>query len=201
MSAFDRNEHYEYIINELLQNHFAVIDNFFDKSLINQLRYTALSKEAEFKKAAIGNLSNEQVVNEIRGDYIYWIDKNNSNVYEIEYLQEIENLINYLNKTCYLGIVDKEFHFAIYPEGTFYKRHLDVFKNDNKRRLSVILYLNEEEWNEKCGGELVIYKENQAIVVQAVSGRMVVFESGLLEHEVKTVTRKRISITGWLKTR
>jgi len=30
---------------------------------------------------------------------------------------------------------------------------------------------------------------------------MVVFESQILEHEVKPVKRERLSITGWLKTR
>ena len=32
-------------------------------------------------------------------------------------------------------------------------------------------------------------------------GRMVVFESQVLEHEVKPVKTERLSITGWLKTR
>ena len=37
--------------------------------------------------------------------------------------------------------------------------------------------------------------------IYPVQGRMVIFESSVLEHEVKPVKRERLSITGWLKTR
>ncbi|MCB0447193.1 MAG: 2OG-Fe(II) oxygenase, partial [Gelidibacter sp.] len=32
-------------------------------------------------------------------------------------------------------------------------------------------------------------------------GRVVIFESQIIEHEVKPVNTERLSITGWLKTR
>ena len=89
----------------------------------------------------------------------------------------------------------------MYPIGTFYKRHLDTFQNDDSRKLSIVCYLNEEDWNEDFGGELAIYKEKETINVFPLKGRMVVFESQILEHEVKPVRRERLSITGWLKTR
>jgi SM-20-related protein len=40
----------------------------------------------------------------------------------------------------------------------------------------------------------------EEITVFPLQGRVVVFESQLLEHEVKPVKRPRLSITGWLKT-
>jgi SM-20-related protein len=88
----------------------------------------------------------------------------------------------------------------MYPEGTFYKRHLDVFKNDTKRKLSIVCYLNDENWQPEFGGELVIYKPEEDIKIYPLKGRVVIFESQILEHEVKPVYRKRFSITGWLKT-
>jgi len=52
---------------------------------------------------------------------------------------------------------------------------------------------------------LVIYKEENGIEVAKniypLPGRMVIFESQMLEHEVKPVKTTRLSITGWLKTR
>jgi Rps23 Pro-64 3,4-dihydroxylase Tpa1-like proline 4-hydroxylase len=36
-----------------------------------------------------------------------------------------------------------------YPKGTFYKRHLDTFQNDQRRKLSMVLYLNDKDWREK----------------------------------------------------
>ncbi|HPF98349.1 MAG TPA: 2OG-Fe(II) oxygenase, partial [Mangrovimonas sp.] len=112
----------------------------------------------------------------------------------------------YLNKTCFLGILQKEFHYALYPKGTFYKRHLDTFQNDDRRKLSFVFYLNDETWKPENGGELVLYlQENTHEVpkmVYPMPGRVVIFESQELEHEVKPVLEsQRLSITGWLKTR
>ena len=53
----------------------------------------------------------------------------------------------------------------------------------------------------ESGGELVIYKEQDEIKIYPMKGRVVVFESQILEHEVLPVKRERLSITGWLKTR
>ena len=44
----------------------------------------------------------------------------------------------------------------------------------------------------------VIIEED--IKIDPLKGRVVIFESQILEHEVKPVHRKRFSITGWLKT-
>jgi len=104
-----------------------------------------------------------------------------------------------------MGITEKEFHYALYPEGTFYKRHLDTFQNDSRRKLSMVCYLNDEDWKPEYGGELALYtgtKElEQTINIYPLQGRMVIFESQVLEHEVKPVKQPRLSITGWLKTR
>ncbi|MCB0388313.1 MAG: 2OG-Fe(II) oxygenase, partial [Winogradskyella sp.] len=121
------------------------------------------------------------------------------------FFNKINNLVNYLNKTCFLGILHKEFHYALYPEGTYYKRHLDTFQNDDRRKLSFVCYLNEEGWLPENGGELVLYldengKETEK-VIYPFPGRVVIFESQIIEHEVKPVNKERMSITGWLKTR
>ena len=105
-----------------------------------------------------------------------------------------------------MGILHKEFHYAVYPKGTFYKRHLDTFQNDGRRKLSVVCYLNDESWKKENGGELTIYTEENGtekpIDLFPFPGRVVIFESQELEHEVQQVKNdKRLSITGWLKTR
>ena len=66
-------------------------------------------------------------------------------------------------------------------------------------------YLNHEDWQPENGGELVLYldennPENDK-VIYPLPGRVVIFESQIIEHEVKPVDTKRLSITGWLKTR
>jgi len=203
MSDFSLNPKYEKIIDDLLNQQFSIVDDFFSETETTSLRDSLLSKhqEDEFKKAAIGNQFNEQIIKSIRGDFISWIDENNANEAESLFFRKVDDFIQYMNRTCFLGIQDKEFHYALYPEGTFYKKHLDTFQNDSRRKLSIVCYLNQEDWKEEFGGELVIYKEKEEIVILPMKGRVVIFESQVLEHEVKPVKKERLSITGWLKTR
>ncbi len=63
----------------------------------------------------------------------------------------------------------------------------------------MIIYLNEN-WQEKDGGELKIYQANTEQVVLPTSGKTVFFKSNELAHEVLITHKKRMSITGWLKT-
>lgn len=197
------NLQYEKIIDDLLIQQYSVVDNFFTLDEVENLRSSLLDKydEEEFKKAAIGNQFNELIIKTIRGDFICWIEESKANEREQAFFNKVEDFTNYLNRTCYLGIQEREFHYALYPEGTFYKRHLDTFQNDDSRKLSIVCYLNNEDWLPEYGGELVIYKPAKEISIYPLKGRMVVFESQILEHEVKPVKKERLSITGWLKTR
>jgi SM-20-related protein len=203
MSEFVLIPMYEKVIQDLLKQQYSVVDYFFSMEEVEDLRNSLLQKhdENEFKKAAIGNQFNEQIIKTIRGDFISWIDETQKNEQESIFFDKIEHFTNYLNRTCFLGIQEREFHYALYPIGTFYKRHLDTFQNDDSRKLSIVCYLNNEDWQEEYGGELSIYKEEETINIFPLKGRMVVFESQILEHEVKPVQRERLSITGWLKTR
>lgn len=203
MSVANFNPKYETIIDALLEQNYCVIDDFFSSEETTLLRNALLEKQAisEFKKAAIGNQTNEQIVKNVRGDFISWINESEANTAEKLFFNKIDDFVQYINHTCFLGIQEKEFHYALYPEGTFYKRHLDTFQNDSSRKLSIVCYLNDEDWTATDGGALVIYKPNEEISVLPMKGRVVIFESQLLEHEVQPVKRTRISITGWLKTR
>ena len=204
---FSVNELYEKIITDITTQQYAVVDTFFTSEETQQLRNALLGlyEEEEFKKAAIGNKVNENIITAIRGDYIFWIDESKQTAVEQLFFSKVNDLVAYLNRTCFLGILHKEFHYAYYPKGTFYKRHLDTFQNDDRRKLSMVFYLNDEAWQKDFGGELVIYKnenhQEQEITITPLAGRVVIFESQLLEHEVKPVTQPRLSITGWLKTR
>ncbi|WP_138432624.1 2OG-Fe(II) oxygenase [Winogradskyella algicola] len=201
--SFSENVLYENIIADLGSKQYTIIDDFFTRDEVTALRASLLQKyeEDSFKKSAIGNRTNEVIKAKVRGDIILWIDEQNINVSEQLFFDKINDLKDYLNRTCFLGINQKEFHYAIYPEGTFYKRHLDTFQNDDRRKLSFVCYLNEENWKPENGGELVLYLENGEKTIYPFPGKVVIFESQILEHEVKPVNMQRLSITGWLKTR
>jgi len=60
-----------------------------------------------------------------RNDMIYWLDRKHENSSENSFLDMIDSFVLYLNETCYTGIKDYEFHYALYEQGSFYKKHLD----------------------------------------------------------------------------
>ncbi|MCL8008232.1 2OG-Fe(II) oxygenase [Gelidibacter japonicus] len=205
--AFEENPLYEMIINDIVSQKYAIVENFFDEKEVQLLRQSLIDKHKEdaFKKAAIGNKLNATIVKTIRGDVILWMDESNANTTEKLFFDKINNLVSYLNRTCFLGILHKEFHYALYPKGTFYKRHIDTFQNDDRRKLSFVCYLNESGWLPENGGELVLYLDDNGKEIEKIiypfPGRVVIFESQIIEHEVKPVKTERLSITGWLKTR
>ena len=204
---FVENPLYEAIITDILAKKYSIVDDFFSSEDVAILRQSLLKKHEEnaFKKAAIGNRFEETIVKSIRGDVILWMEEAKADASELLFFNKINSLINYLNKTCFLGILHKEFHYALYPKGTFYKRHIDTFQNDDRRKLSFVCYLNEDGWLPENGGELILFLNENGEEIEKIiypfPGRVVVFESQIIEHEVRPVNTERLSITGWLKTR
>ncbi len=208
MSNITLNPIYEKIIDDLSNQKYSISDFFFSTEETKQLREAIIRKEnkKDFHQAAVGSSVNEQIVKSIRGDKIRWIDEENKTETEEIFFSKVNDFIEYLNLTCYMGIEESEFHYAIYPEGTFYQKHVDAFKNDDRRTLSIVLYLNDEEWKDEFGGQLTLYLEDEnkaekELDILPLAGRLAVFDSKSIPHEVKTVNRPRYSITGWLKTR
>ena len=208
MSDFNLNPTYEQIIDDIMNQKFCISDNFFTQEETSALRNHAIHQNSseDFHEAAIGNATNEKIIKSIRGDKIRWIDEANPNEVEEMFFAKVNDFVQYLNRTCYMGIEEKEFHYAIYPEGTFYQRHVDAFKNDDRRTLSMVFYLNDEDWKDEFGGQLALYlpKEDgteETLNVLPVAGRLAIFDSKTIPHEVLPVKQPRYSITGWLKTR
>lgn len=204
---FELDPLFETIISDLMTQDYSVVDHFIDPKTVSLLRNSLLAhfEEDRFKKAAIGSKTNEVIAAAIRGDYILWIDEKVQTQVETLFFKRLNDLVAYLNRTCFLGILQTEFHYALYPTATGYKRHLDSFQNDNKRKLSIAFYLNSEDWSQTDGGALALYlegdqSEEQTILVNPIAGRMVIFESQKIPHEVLIAHRDRLSITGWLKT-
>ncbi|MDF1698647.1 MAG: 2OG-Fe(II) oxygenase [Saprospiraceae bacterium] len=194
-------ESFEIIINSFIESRVGVHDDFLDKVLSRNLKENLLLlyQEKQFKSAKIGNNSKIQDNKLIRSDLIYWLDRKHNNEYENSFLDLIDSFVKYLNRTCYSGITGYEFHYAFYDKGSFYKRHLDQFKDDSKRAYSVIMYLNED-WQTGDGGELCIYHANHTQIITPINGKFVFFKSSELEHEVLLNFKPRLSITGWLTT-
>lgn len=197
---------FETLIDGILDEGYGIADNFLTSEEVAALakRLRERRKAGQFRGAGVGN-QQKTIENTIRGDEIMWLDASTETPEEAAFSSRIDEFIQYVNQTCYLGLQESEFHYALYPTGTFYKRHLDQFRSDSRRKLSVICYLNTE-WQATDGGQLALYIPNSTdgierqITVEPTGGRLVCFESGRLEHEVLPAIRERLSVTGWLKT-
>jgi SM-20-related protein len=191
---------FDLLIDSYLDNKIGIDIGFLNKNLALGLQQNILQLQQDDKMrgAGIGNTDLKDVHQKMRSDKIYWMDKGHDNKYEQEFLQLVEDFISYLNHTCYTGINGYEFHYAVYEEGSFYKRHKDQFKNDSKRKYSLINYLNNN-WQEEDGGQLLVYQNETVQNILPHSQTAVFFKSDEMEHEVTQAHRSRMSITGWLK--
>jgi SM-20-related protein len=195
------------LADQLAAQGYACWDTFLQPAETQTLRALAHQQfgEGSFKAAGVGQGLDYQHNQAVRSDHILWLDHHNEHSPFAFFFNRLGALADYLNQTCYLGIRDLEMHLAVYPQGAFYKRHLDVFRHDSGRVLSAICYLNEN-WTEADGGQLRIYFPPQAedqpethIDLLPLGGRLVFFLSDQLEHEVLPARRNRYSITGWMK--
>ena len=193
------NTSFDAIVDGLAEHGYAVVDQFLSQDEVEAFIGLEDFKTADtqFKKAGIGNNKSLQIQETIRGDYIQWLDKTNSPEAVRVYLSRLDELIQFINRTLFLSLKDIEVHMTVYPAGSFYKRHLDQFKQDDHRKLSVICYLNAE-WKEEHGGQLRMYLSDRSLDILPLAGRLVIFRSDQIEHEVLPSTRPRLSITGWM---
>jgi SM-20-related protein len=134
-----------------------------------------------------------------------WLQNEETSVQQALYLARLELLRLALNQRFFLGLFEYEGHFAIYPEGAFYKPHLDRHADAAGRIVTTILYLNPN-WQPGDGGELKLWttageKTGEFILIEPRLGTLVCFLSGDFWHEVLPTTKTRISITGWFRQR
>lgn len=195
----------DHISTEIYQNSYVIVDDFieedFRKALLDeQLQSLQLGR---FRHAAVGKGGQKQVRTEIRSDEVLWMDADDLSPLQAAYWAKIEEIRLALNRRCFLGLKSFEGHFARYPIGSFYKRHLDQFQAVPHRVVTVILYLNDS-WTSEDEGALRMYfpqedGSERFEDVLPIGGRLVVFLSGEIPHEVLPTKKERISITGWLR--
>ena len=192
-------EQFEQIASDLAENGYAVVDQFLSAEEVTTLLQLEewRSGITHFKKSGTGK-QNEKRINEgIRGDYIQWIDNETTQPALKIYLDRMRELMQYINQSLFLSLQDFEIHFTIYPQGSFYKLILYQFKGNDHRKLSVILYVNED-WKKEDGGQLRMHLMEGAIDFLPMAGRLICFRSDKIEHEVRPATRDRLSLTGWI---
>jgi SM-20-related protein len=184
---------------DLLATHgYVIVDNFISDELHHQIMIFFAEKENDdrLEKAGIGSSGEFKIDKSVRGDFVYWIDREKDKPLA-PFFALVEELIAKLNQYCFLTLSGSEFHLAKYPAGSFYKKHLDQFHGHSNRQITILLYLNAN-WKPGDGGELKMYTDDGEVLVQPIAKRLLFFRSDTIEHEVLTTNVPRYSLTGWL---
>ncbi|KAF0814742.1 hypothetical protein IGB42_00797 [Andreprevotia sp. IGB-42] len=178
---------------------WVTVEGFLSDTEAAALLAHARERRDNFSRAGIGREGLHQLNAAIRSDEVLWLD--NEEAADQLALQRLDAVREMLNRDLYLGLAELECHLAVYPEGSFYSRHIDQHRNQDTRVVTIVLYLNAD-WQPENGGELRLYLDDgshQDILPQA--GKLVVFMSDRFEHEVLPARRERWSLTGWLRRR
>lgn len=188
------------IVSGLYSSGYVALDHVFDDNYLTCLLKELIDlKPEDFRPAGIGRDDEFQKNRFVRNDRIHWLEGDET--FLSSYRTWAESLRLAVNRRLFLGLYEYECMFAHYPEGAFYKRHIDAFQNGTNRRLSTVLYLNPI-WGSKDGGELLMYAPDSDKVINRISpqmGRLVVFLSEEFPHEVLPAKRARYSLTGWYR--
>lgn len=159
-----------------------------------------LHRTDAMKKAGIGRGNDLMRDRSVRRDKIAWLQ--GMTTPQAALFEFLDALREGLNRRLFLGLKRFETHYATYQPGDFYKKHLDSFQGRASRVVSLVLYLNEN-WQAADGGALQVFnQENDNEVCGLVLpelGRMALFLSEDIPHEVLPANRTRYSLACWFR--
>lgn len=187
-------------IDALATHGWCVLENLLPEAATAALADECAAMHASGALAA-ARIGRDKTLSTLRGDHTRWFDMAAPSAAQRPYVEALEALRVSLHRSLMLGLVENEAHYAVYPPGARYARHLDQPRQLEARVVSVVYYLNAG-WREQHGGALRLYLEDGGhhdILPNA--GRMVLFLSARFEHEVLPATRERMSIACWMRRR
>lgn len=183
---------------DLCNKGFSIIPDALPGEASNALvTNLGATDQADFHQASIGRKSDSTRNRFIRRNRICWIDEDNPAL--AAWTRWIAELQSFLNRQLFLGLYSFESHYSLYEKGDCYRRHLDAFRGERNRIVSLVTYLNQG-WQPDQGGELILYPEFQdPIQVTPAFGTLVLFLSEEIPHEVLTTSRSRLGVAGWFR--
>ncbi|UTH74871.1 2OG-Fe(II) oxygenase [Chromobacterium sp. IIBBL 290-4] len=191
------------VLDTLAEQGWIVLPQALPAELTANLRQACLQvwDEGRFHAAATGRADGQARRAEIRSDSVLWLDQVDELPAVRAYNAAMDEIMQAVNRGLYLGLAELESHFAVYPAGAFYKKHLDRFQDDDARTLTTVFYLNEN-WPADAGGQIRLYLDEaceQFIDVEPQAGTLVLFLSDRFWHEVLPARQQRLSVTGWYR--
>jgi SM-20-related protein len=187
---------------DLSASGISIRDQFASTAEVVALRECARTRQSrgDFAPARVGRQGAERRRHHIRGDFTCWLSEPLLPPERL-LLDRMEELRLHLNREAFLGLFELELHYARYPAGAAYSRHVDQPRGSAQRKLSSVLYLNPG-WQATDGGVLRIHAADDSFVdVAPIAGRLVCFLTPGREHEVLQARCERLSISGWFRGR
>lgn len=180
--------------DDLARCGWTYVDAWVNAQQSQQLKTWAQAQDLRFQPAKIA----QGLEKSIRGDRTLWIEGHECPAVE-DIFGQLEQLKNQLKQELQLPINDLECHLACYPAGTYYQTHLDQGQNakNGERLITFVLYLNSN-WQISDAGHLIIHQEGLRRI-EPIEGRLVLFDSQKIYHEVEVTHSPRWSLTGWFR--
>lgn len=217
------------LIEDLAARGWAHAPCALDTDLVAALRgeAEALDSAGETHAARIGRGAVETRREGVRRTRIAWLD--GSSPAQTRFLDGAEALRLEINRALFAGLFEFEAHFAVYPPGGYYARHLDAFrprpgaqasatlgaKAGRSRVISMVAFLNRA-WGETDGGRLAIWPETPygddgrpdlaaldacapTAEIAPEGGGLVLMMSETIPHAVRLTRAHRYAIAGWYR--
>ena len=217
------------LIEDLAARGWAHAPGALDADLVSALRgeAEALDAAGDTHAGRIGRGQIETRREAVRRARIAWLD--GSSPAQTRFLDGAEALRLEINGALFAGLFEFEAHFAVYPPGGFYARHLDAFRPrpgaqpsailgaraGRSRVISMVAFLNQA-WREADGGRLAIWPETAygedgrpdlaaldacapAAEIAPEGGGLVLMMSETIPHEVRLSRAPRYAIAGWYR--
>lgn len=189
-------------LDQLAAGEPVVWPGFLEAARVDALRSELydLRDASSLQQARIGRAGERHRDRATRGDWIHWLD--GASPAQQAFMGALDKVRLEVNRALIPGLFETESHFALYPPGTHYARHVDAFQAGNCRRLSLVFYLNRH-WRTRDGGELAIYDSDACEIqrIQPRAGTLVMFLSQDVPHAVLPTRRWRASIASWMRVR
>lgn len=195
----------ESIIDQLAEQGWCVRPGFLAPERVTELATLTRQRQATGALHPAGMGAGQPVRNPgERGDHIQWLEGHDPHPAVQAYLADMEALRHTVNRSLFMGLMDLECHLAWYGPGAGYRRHLDRFRDDDRRALTAIVYLNPD-WRDEDGGHLRFWTDPDGMgpdqLIPPLGGTLVTFLSDRFWHQVLPARRDRLSVTGWFRRR
>lgn len=175
-----------------------LLGNQLLKDLCDEVKI--LDRSDALRTARIGRGQDKTQDRSVRRDKIAWLQ--GETAAQSALFHAFDSIRAGLNQRLFLGLKRFESHYATYHPGDFYRKHVDSFHGRASRVVSVVLYLNQS-WQESDGGTLQVFNRDSDLEicgrVSPELGRMAVFMSEEIPHEVLPANRTRYSIACWFR--